>query len=119
MVDRRHQRDVNEAAARFAETLAESYRIVYEQAADARMPRTARRPLPAGRLTAPQVLVFGTLTLVAGTLQLWLAVSVVTAAVALATWAIYVLVYTPLKTRTPLNTAVGAVSGALPVSAAT
>ncbi len=35
MVDRRHQRDVNEAAARFAETLAESYRIVYEQAADA------------------------------------------------------------------------------------
>jgi hypothetical protein len=35
MVDRRHERDVNEAAARFAETLAESYRIVYEQAADA------------------------------------------------------------------------------------
>ena len=35
MVDRRRERDVNEAAARFAETLAESYRIVYEQAADA------------------------------------------------------------------------------------
>ena len=35
MVDRRRERDVNEAAARFAETLADSYRIVYEQAADA------------------------------------------------------------------------------------
>ena len=44
MVDRRRERDVNEAAARFAETLAESYRIVYEQAADAqqRQGRLAR-----------------------------------------------------------------------------
>src|SRR3712207_406133 len=44
MVDRRRERDVNEAAARFAETLAESYRIVYEQAADAqqRQRRLAR-----------------------------------------------------------------------------
>jgi hypothetical protein len=44
MVDRRHEQDVNEAAARFAETLAESYRIVYEQAADAqqRQGRLAR-----------------------------------------------------------------------------
>ena len=41
MVDRRHERDVNEAAARFAETLAESYRIVHEQAADAQQ-RQAR-----------------------------------------------------------------------------
>jgi hypothetical protein len=39
MVDRRRERDVNEAAARFAETLAESYRIVYEQAADAQQRR--------------------------------------------------------------------------------
>jgi hypothetical protein len=35
MVDRRHERDMNEAAARFADTLAESYSIVYEQAAEA------------------------------------------------------------------------------------
>jgi gas vesicle protein len=41
MVDRRREQDVNEAAARFAETLAESYRIVYEQAADAQQ-RQAR-----------------------------------------------------------------------------
>ncbi len=36
MVDRRREQAVDEAAARFAETLAESYRIVYEQAAEAR-----------------------------------------------------------------------------------
>jgi len=44
MVDRRREREVNEAAARFAETLAESYRIVYEQAAEAqqRQGRLAR-----------------------------------------------------------------------------
>jgi hypothetical protein len=36
MVDRRHEQAVNEAAARFADTLAESYRIVYEQANSAR-----------------------------------------------------------------------------------
>ncbi len=44
MVDRRHERDMNEAAARFADTLAESYRIVYEQAAEAqeRQGRLAR-----------------------------------------------------------------------------
>jgi gas vesicle protein len=41
MVDRRREQDVNEAAARFADTLAESYRIVYEQAADAQQ-RQAR-----------------------------------------------------------------------------
>ena len=87
----------------------------WEQAADAQMPRTANRPLPAGRLAGKQVIAFGVGTLVAGTVELALAVNVVTAGVALATWLIYVLAYTPLKTRSPLNTAVGAVSGALPI----
>ena len=79
------------------------------------MKRTAIRPLPAGRLTARQVIVFGAATLVIGVVELILAVNLVTAGVALATWVVYVLVYTPLKTRSPLNTAVGAVSGALPI----
>jgi hypothetical protein len=39
MVDRRRERDVDEAAARFADTLAESYRIVYEHAAEAQARR--------------------------------------------------------------------------------
>jgi hypothetical protein len=49
MVDRRREQDVNEAAARFADTLAESYRIVYEQAADAQQRQAASpRTSPSG-----------------------------------------------------------------------
>ena len=50
-----------------------------------------------------------------GLIELSIEVNGLTAGVALATWAIYVLAYTPLKTRSPLNTAVGAVSGSLPI----
>jgi protoheme IX farnesyltransferase len=87
----------------------------WEQATDARMVRTAQRPIPSGRLTPSQVLVFGAITFVAGAAELVLGVSTTTAGLAVATWLIYVLAYTPLKTRSPLNTAVGAISGALPV----
>ncbi len=87
----------------------------WEQTTDARMERTARRPLPTARLQSWQVLVFGTVTLVAGAVELAWLVGYRPAIVGLATWLVYVLIYTPLKSRTPLNTAVGAVSGALPV----
>ncbi len=86
-----------------------------ERHTDARMARTADRPLPAGRLTSAQVLWFGAATMVLGILCLAWAVNLLTALVGLLTWVIYVWVYTPLKTRTPSNTAVGAVAGALPV----
>jgi protoheme IX farnesyltransferase len=52
---------------------------------------------------------------VVGLIELTACVNVLTATVAAATWLTYVLVYTPLKTRSPLNTAVGAISGALPI----
>jgi protoheme IX farnesyltransferase len=86
-----------------------------ETSTDARMERTASRPLPAGRLAAWQVVLFGLITLAAGTIQLLLFVNPLATAAAVATWLVYVTLYTPLKTRTPLNTAVGAVSGALPI----
>lgn len=87
----------------------------WEQATDARMVRTADRPLPTGRLNTAEVVIFGALTLISGFTQLAWFVNSTTALVALATWLIYVLIYTPLKSRSPLNTAVGAVSGALPI----
>ncbi|HEY4232755.1 MAG TPA: heme o synthase [Lacipirellulaceae bacterium] len=86
-----------------------------EQASDSRMERTANRPLPAGRLSSRQVVAFGMVTLVAGTAIVVHWIGFLTAAIALATWLIYVAAYTPLKRRSPLNTAVGAVSGALPI----
>ncbi len=87
----------------------------WEEATDARMVRTASRPLPAGRLTASQVILFGAAALVIGWIELFVGVGLLTANLALTTWLVYVLAYTPLKTRSPLNTAVGAVSGSLPI----
>jgi protoheme IX farnesyltransferase len=86
-----------------------------ERHTDARMSRTVGRPLPAGRLAVWQVIAFGLLTLLVGVMDLAVSVSLATAGWALATWLIYVFLYTPLKSRSPLNTAVGAVSGALPI----
>ena len=86
-----------------------------EQETDGRMDRTADRPLPTGRLTSAQVMTFAIVTIVAGVLQLAVTVNWLTAALGFLTWFLYVWVYTPLKSRTSANTAVGAVAGALPV----
>ena len=86
-----------------------------ERKTDALMDRTAPRPLPGGRLREAEVLRFATATLVTGLGVLWLAVNGETALLGLFTWTLYVWVYTPLKTRTCLNTAVGAVAGAMPI----
>ena len=86
-----------------------------ERRRDALMDRTAARPLPAGRLRAGEVLVFGAATLIAGVAYLALAVNATAAAVGLLTWLLYVALYTPLKSYTWLNTPVGAVAGAMPV----
>lgn len=86
-----------------------------ERERDALMPRTQGRPLPSGRLTPAEALVFGVTTLAMGTSLLGMFAGALPALVALATWIVYVAVYTPLKTKTWLNTAVGAVSGAMPL----
>jgi heme o synthase len=86
-----------------------------ERESDARMRRTADRPLPAGRLGTIQVLAFSALTLVAGAVYLALVVNWLVAGWGLLTWALYVCIYTPLKQHSPWNTGVGAVAGALPI----
>jgi len=86
-----------------------------ERDIDARMQRTQDRPLPAGRLQPIQVLVFGVGSALGGVAYLALTLSKPLAAVVAAlTLVIYVFIYTPLKRRTPLNTLVGAIAGALP-----
>jgi heme o synthase len=86
----------------------------FERQMDAVMRRTAMRPLPAGILQPLEALLFGLATIVAGTLWLTLAVNGLAALLALATSVLYLALYTPLKTRTTLATAVGAFPGALP-----
>lgn len=82
---------------------------------DARMPRTARRPLPTGRVGSVEAIVLAALGLVVGVLWLTFGVNHVTALLGLASWLLYVVVYTPLKTRSTFNTTVGAVAGAIPI----
>src|SRR5579862_9209491 len=85
-----------------------------ERDMDAVMRRTAARPLPTGTLKPTEVLIFGAVTIVLGTAWLALAVNRLAAMVTLATCLSYLGLYTPLKTRTTLATAVGAIPGALP-----
>ncbi len=86
-----------------------------ERQRDSMMPRTAERPLPAGRLGNGQVLAFGLITFLAGVVYLALATNWTAASLAILSWVLYVLVYTPLKGITAANTMVGAVAGALPM----
>jgi protoheme IX farnesyltransferase len=85
-----------------------------ERDMDAVMRRTASRPLPTGQLRPREVLVFGVGTILIGAVWLALAVNGLACLVALATTVLYLGVYTPLKKRTTLATAVGAIPGALP-----
>lgn len=87
---------------------------LWEREHDARMQRTADRPLPSGRMKPETVLVFGGLCSMGGLLYLAFAVDLLTSLLGAATLISYVFVYTPLKRVTWLNTAVGAVPGALP-----
>lgn len=85
-----------------------------EREHDARMPRTEDRPLPSGKLRPNAVLIFGVMVSVIGMVYLALAVNLLTALLGLITIASYVFIYTPLKRVTSLNTAIGAIPGALP-----
>jgi heme o synthase len=87
---------------------------VWERETDRRMRRTSGRPLPRGRLGVAEGTWFGVLLAIVGIVELALGATVAAAAVAAGTLISYVLVYTPLKTRTSLATIVGAVPGALP-----
>ncbi len=85
-----------------------------ERSRDALMRRTARRPLPLGTVSPREAAVFGVVLGVVGVAILAVGVNLASALVALATFFLYVAVYTPLKPVTTLNTAVGAIPGALP-----
>ncbi len=85
-----------------------------EQDADGKMRRTATRPIPSGQVTPLQALLFGITLTVAAEAYLCPTVNPLTALLGLATAIGYVWIYTPLKTRTWLSTAVGAFPGAMP-----
>jgi protoheme IX farnesyltransferase len=85
-----------------------------EAARDGLMERTRARPVPAGTIGPRTAAGFGITVATAGLLTLALGASPLTAALGLAVVLLYALVYTPLKTRTPMCTLAGAACGAIP-----
>jgi protoheme IX farnesyltransferase len=87
----------------------------YDRDIDALMRRTARRPIPAGRIEPGEALGFGITLAVASVLLMWLATNTVAAAILASSIAFYVFVYTMwLKRRTPQNIVIGGAAGAFP-----
>lgn len=93
---------------------ANSFNQWWEVRRDARMERTRNRPLPTGRLTPSQALIWSTSISFTGVLLLASQVNEITALLALANILLYVLVYTPLKPISSINTLAGAICGAIP-----
>ena len=93
---------------------ASSLNQFVERRFDARMRRTARRPLAAGKLEPASALRFGLLLSFAGGIYLAITVNVLASLLALITLASYLFLYTPLKRRTPWCTLAGTFPGAMP-----
>jgi protoheme IX farnesyltransferase len=87
---------------------------VWERKTDILMERTAKRPLPTQRVSPTEALVFGVLLCLISEIYLAFLVNGLTAILGLVVIVGYVLLYTPLKTRTSMSTAIGALPGAMP-----
>jgi protoheme IX farnesyltransferase len=81
---------------------------------DGLMNRTKNRPLPRGLISPGAAMAFGLALSVAGPALVWAAAGRLAAGLTLATIALYVLAYTPLKKVTPQTTWIGAAAGAMP-----
>jgi heme o synthase len=82
---------------------------------DARMARTATRPIPAGRVSPRAALTFGCTLALLSLLELSLAVNPLAAALSFSGFLGYVFIYTVwLKRRTPQNIVIGGAAGAIP-----
>jgi protoheme IX farnesyltransferase len=88
----------------------------YDRDIDARMARTASRPVPSGRVSPQAALAFGCILAGLSFLELSLAVNVLAASLSFAGFLVYVFLYTVwLKRRTPQNIVIGGAAGAVPV----
>jgi protoheme IX farnesyltransferase len=87
---------------------------VLEHKIDANMRRTARRPIPAGRMSVLHGTVVGLALTLGGALYLGFALNPLTGGLSLATAVVYLAAYTPLKRISPICTFVGAFPGAMP-----
>jgi heme o synthase len=93
---------------------ASAFNQIIEREPDALMHRTRLRPMPDGRVTTRDALLFGFVLTAIGAIALALGANLLSALVALVTLATYAAIYTPLKKRSSFATVIGAIPGALP-----
>ena len=86
-----------------------------ERNQDKYMERTKNRPLPAGLISPLHVIIYGVFMTIGGSLLLVFKINLLTGFLSLLTAFLYVIVYTPLKRITWLNTSVGSIPGAMPI----
>ncbi len=85
-----------------------------ERNQDKIMERTRKRPIPSGIIKPQSALIFGILSVIIGSIILVTKINMLTGFLSLLTAFMYVLIYTPMKKFTWLNTSIGSVPGALP-----
>jgi protoheme IX farnesyltransferase len=88
---------------------------VLESSVDARMRRTAQRPVPSGRMTKAHAATVGLALTLGGSAYLAIYANLLTGLLVFLTSLVYLSVYTPLKKVSPMCTFVGAFPGAMPV----
>jgi len=93
---------------------AAGFNMLMERKLDAKMDRTKTRPLPSGRMAPAEAGVFAGVLSAAGLVWLAIGVNPLTATLSAATMVSYLVLYTPLKTKSSVCTLVGAIPGALP-----
>ncbi|KMZ60829.1 Protoheme IX farnesyltransferase [Zostera marina] len=93
---------------------ANSLNQVFERENDAKMKRTALRPLPSGRISISHAATWATTVGITGTSLLAWNANMLAAGLAASNLVLYAFIYTPLKQIHPINTWVGAVVGAIP-----
>ncbi|MBW7857568.1 MAG: protoheme IX farnesyltransferase [Leptonema sp. (in: Bacteria)] len=86
--------------------------MIYERESDAKMKRTSKRPLPAGKLSLQTAYIYTVLSGGIGLVLLY-RVSIWSALFGFIGWILYVGVYTPMKSKTPLSLYTGAIAGAM------
>jgi len=87
---------------------------VVEKDTDALMQRTAKRPIPSGRMSTTEGWTFAVIAGLAGVIILAYYFNLLSAVIAAVSWFIYAFMYTPLKKISSISVLVGAVPGALP-----
>ncbi|MGA9589651.1 MAG: protoheme IX farnesyltransferase, partial [Salegentibacter sp.] len=90
-----------------------AYNQIIERDLDVLMDRTKNRPIPAGRMSVNTAFIIATVFTVLGLIVLYI-INPKTAMFGAISIFLYVSIYTPLKTKTPLSVFVGAFPGAIP-----